>query len=447
MSSTSPRHTCAKNASQHPGYILLDVQPKQRTKAQVKVDKQRTQEVQEAQEAAVQCGVSRIASMEAAMEAAQEVQATKKARPVKPQAHITKKLQDTSSTGTGTAKTGDSVSAIPSRVRAKGDRAFKLGKNSDASADVESKLAGGQESIPKARKTKKTPVMREVIKAAKDQIMRADGQAQAAALDKKGNPTESKKYNLAGKVNHWRSIIDLKGSKVNPSPVIATTSGTSQKSTTIFKSSKATSVTTTSLAKEPPLSIMNTSEASDSDNALDTNFGDDEDESQERSAALSAECKGRVTMQSVIEISEYAPMDDLTDEESQIPFADLPYHKWVKIVENALAQVIPMPESPGPAGRVSNLERVAGATKRKLDEVVSESEESDSDIQVDEDNVNYTNHDGGAMEVDEEVEVQRAVPNVKLSRSTAKTTITVSQNSKPQALKKVKLEDTRLILD
>jgi hypothetical protein len=129
--------------------------------------------------------------MEATMEAAQEVQATKKARPVKPQAHVTKKLQDTSSTGAGTAKTGDSVSAIPSRVRAKGDHAFNLGKNSDASADVKSKLAGGQESIPKARKTKKTPVMREVIKAAKDQIMQADGQAQAAALDKKGNPTES----------------------------------------------------------------------------------------------------------------------------------------------------------------------------------------------------------------------------------------------------------------
>jgi len=331
MASTSPRRTRAKNADQHPGHILLDLQPKRRTKAQMKVDKQHTQEVQEAQEAAVQRGVSRLASMEAAMEAAQEVQATKKARPVKPRAHITKKLQDANSTGAGTTKTGDSVSAIPSdRVRAKGDHAFKWGKNSDASADLESsKVAEGQESIPKARKTKKMPVMREVIKAAKDQIMQADGQAQVAALDKKGNPIESvltspytamlmltestlhfvnltgglrsKKYNLAGKVNHWRSIVHPKGSKVNPSPIIATASGTSQKSTTIFKSSKATSATTASLAKEPPLSIMNISEASDSDNALDTNFGDDEDESQldEQLAALSAECnlKGRATMQ------------------------------------------------------------------------------------------------------------------------------------------------------
>jgi hypothetical protein len=109
----------------------------------------------------------------------------------------------------------------------------------------------------------------------------------------------SKKYNLAGKVTHWRSLVDPKGSKakLSGSPVTRNTSesGTSQ-STNTPKSSKTTrtSATTASLVNEPPPSITNASETSDRD-ALDRN-SEDEDDSQERLAALAAEQKGKATM-------------------------------------------------------------------------------------------------------------------------------------------------------
>jgi len=98
-------------------------------------------------------------------------------------------------------------------------------------------------------------------------------------------------------------------------------------------------------------------------------------------------------------------------------------------VKDALAQVAPILDSldsdldsdldlPAKlASQGSNMARVTGATKRKLDMIVSESEESD--IPVDEDIVNQCD----TMEVDEEVEVQCTIPNAKLSRSTAKVVV------------------------
>src|ERR1700709_660557 len=94
-------------------------------------------------------------------------------------------------------------------------------------------------------------------------------------------------------------------------------------------------------------------------------------------------------LQSVIEITDAlglgvedldALVDELTDEESQIPFVNLPYSKRMKIVEDALTQVLPhMSPSPrvspqpedSPGCQVPTARRVAtrSAPKRKIEEV------------------------------------------------------------------------------
>jgi hypothetical protein len=174
MASVSPRRTRNKNATQHPGQVVLDTQVKRRTKAQVAADNQRSQDAQEAEKAAVKLGVSRIASMEVSMEAMQEVQATKKAKAVKPRP-VMKKPRNTA----GVAEAGNLVSS-----KVKGDHT--LGKDAD-DADVESEVKDIA-SAPKPKKIKKTLAMRAAINAAKDQM--TDSQAQAT-LDKKENPVDS----------------------------------------------------------------------------------------------------------------------------------------------------------------------------------------------------------------------------------------------------------------
>ncbi|KIK74226.1 hypothetical protein PAXRUDRAFT_20090 [Paxillus rubicundulus Ve08.2h10] len=49
----SPRHTCAKNASQHPGQIILNAQVKRHTVAEEQADDQCLAEVQAYQQIAV----------------------------------------------------------------------------------------------------------------------------------------------------------------------------------------------------------------------------------------------------------------------------------------------------------------------------------------------------------------------------------------------------------
>ncbi|KAG1719819.1 uncharacterized protein EDB91DRAFT_1018657, partial [Suillus paluster] len=52
--------TRAKNASQHPGQVVLEGQRKRRTQAQIEEDKRHAREGQAVQEAAVRHGISRI---------------------------------------------------------------------------------------------------------------------------------------------------------------------------------------------------------------------------------------------------------------------------------------------------------------------------------------------------------------------------------------------------
>ncbi|KAG1748367.1 uncharacterized protein EDB91DRAFT_1245077 [Suillus paluster] len=90
---TSPHHTHPKNATQHPGLVLLEGQKKRRTKAQIAQDKEHALEAQAIKEATVQCGVNWLAGIEAAMEVQQATEAANRAKPVKPWARPVKKKE------------------------------------------------------------------------------------------------------------------------------------------------------------------------------------------------------------------------------------------------------------------------------------------------------------------------------------------------------------------
>ncbi|KAG1794273.1 hypothetical protein EV424DRAFT_1548037 [Suillus variegatus] len=78
------RRTRPSNAAARPGQIVLDAKIKRRTKAQKAADDLALKEAQEAQEAQVQKGLERLASMQNEMEKAQEELLNKKVIPVRP---------------------------------------------------------------------------------------------------------------------------------------------------------------------------------------------------------------------------------------------------------------------------------------------------------------------------------------------------------------------------
>ena len=85
MSASSNVHRPRREkANLHPGRIILETQTKQRTPAQKKANDLHTQEVIDAQAAAIQQAHARVGEMEVAMEVAQATQGTAKVKPVRP---------------------------------------------------------------------------------------------------------------------------------------------------------------------------------------------------------------------------------------------------------------------------------------------------------------------------------------------------------------------------
>ncbi|KAF8416782.1 hypothetical protein L210DRAFT_792273, partial [Boletus edulis BED1] len=76
------RQTRAQNANKHPGQIVLDSQPKRRSKAQKAMDDQALKDAQVAREQAEMEAISRIADVE--MRAEEEHTTTVNRPPVRP---------------------------------------------------------------------------------------------------------------------------------------------------------------------------------------------------------------------------------------------------------------------------------------------------------------------------------------------------------------------------
>jgi hypothetical protein len=152
--------------------VLLEGKQKRRTQAQIKEDKQRTNEVQAAQEADLQRGLDRIASIEAAMEVEQGIQATAKAKPVKPRARPVKKK-----VGVASELTSGSLPVPPAPAKTQGGM-----KGQDAGDVGERNVeAVGNEVAKPPKKTKK---VHEPISAT---ILGGDQRVKGTGTDKKGN--------------------------------------------------------------------------------------------------------------------------------------------------------------------------------------------------------------------------------------------------------------------
>lgn len=86
--------TRAKNATTHPGQIVLDAQPKHRMKAVKEVDDRRLQAAQELKEAEAVVRLTRLVELQVDMEEAQAQVLASKPRAVKPRPYpVSKKGQ------------------------------------------------------------------------------------------------------------------------------------------------------------------------------------------------------------------------------------------------------------------------------------------------------------------------------------------------------------------
>ncbi|KAG1721167.1 uncharacterized protein EDB91DRAFT_1256633 [Suillus paluster] len=403
----SPRRTCAKNVSQHPGQVVLEGQRKRRTQAQIKEDKHHAREGQAVQEAAA-------------------TQATGKTKPVKPHPKVVKKKP----TAKGAA-TSESFQVPPVQAMVQGadDRTMLRRRCADG-ADIgncgNGDVIGNLDAAkPKKNLKKVNNMLREAINAAKRQIVDGDlhkGKAQAAS-DKKGNPIVSvlmltkstlyfmtrtwalsnKKFNLLGEVKDWHNHVEP-GTNTKNYPVASDVQSVSAENvlklaTSTFLSSQ-TAATTVSLAKDPPPTLYDLSEASASD---------EDDEFEEYLSAPAGSGKVKAVMQSVVGIVE-----PYSDEEVpvSIPFNLLPFSQQAEIVTYALEQST----------------RTISVTKWTIKEIDKEYDmDSDADLMI------LDSEDVEVISPNSEVE---EVP--KPMHTTTKTSVTVSENPNPP--KKAKVE-------
>ncbi|KAG1734915.1 uncharacterized protein EDB91DRAFT_1250741 [Suillus paluster] len=428
----SPRRTRTKNPTQRPGLVLLEGQKKRCTKAQIAQDKQDTLEAQAIKEAALQRGIDRIARIEAAMEVEQATQATERPKPVKLRAKPVK--TKASAQGATSHHTKDN------EVGGVG-----VGAGSD-------KVIGNEEVVNEAVKIKKKKKVNPTISQ------------KAPDSDKKGNLnlsvfcllttmilmlTEStlhfmtltwalsnRKYNLTGKINNWHTHLEPESKPAAipssaPSIQVETVSGDSFGISSTRTSQ--TVATTVSLAKDPPLSLMDSSETSqaltsdddkdeggdeDPSEVADKDDDDEDDYFKERLSSL----KGKGGMQSVVAITGEIT-ESSEDETPEVPvstlFNLLPFTQQANIVQFTLEQ--------------ARSTHTVSSMKRPIDSVdlIGSSEDLDA--------TDKYNPNASFDVMSPEVE-----PSPKpVPRITSKTSVTVHGNPNPP--KKAKLEPTSQI--
>ncbi|KAG1804345.1 hypothetical protein EV424DRAFT_1544678 [Suillus variegatus] len=417
----SPHRTHVKNTTQRPGLVLLKGKQKRRTQAQIKEDKQCAEEAQAAQEAALQCGIDHIASAEAAMKVEQGTQTTVKAKPVKPRARPVKKKLDGVVTANELTSSSLPVASAPANKGQGGMKGQGSMKSQGAGGIREgSSRAVGNEITKPLKKTKK-----KLHEAATRQIVDGD------RTDKKGNHVP-KKFSLIGKVNNWKSCLDPE-TESTVSPIVRAElepSGDSVLSSTTWLKMSQTAATTISLAKDPPLSLTDSSDGSISDNSEDRGNEKDGDEDgdedfKEDLSALAASVKGKAGMKSVVQIAESSD-DGMSEVQVLTPFHLLPFSQQADIVKFALEQAQP---------------HAASSTKRMIEEagLIGSSEDYDpDDIEEEEEEADEFVTDPSNMLVDEESFSIAEV--LKPTRTTTKTSVTVASTEKPKPLKKPKLE-------
>ncbi|KAG2073169.1 hypothetical protein BDR04DRAFT_1116517 [Suillus decipiens] len=398
----------------------------------IKEDKQRAKEAQAAQEANLQHGIDRIASMEAVMEVEQGTQATAKAKPVRPCARPVKKKSDRV-VAAGNL-TSSSLLMAPAPAKGQGSMEGQGGIKSQGAGGVGEGNSGvaGKEITKPLRKTKK-----KLHEAATRQILDADQGVEGTGVpetDKKGNHILNKKFSLMGKINNWCNHLEpATKSKVSLVTRAETEpSGSSVLSATTLKTSQ-TAATTISLAKDPPLSLTDSLDGSISDNGKDRDNEKDRDEDnnedfEEHWSALTASIKGKAGMK----ITESLD-NGISEVQVSMPFNLLLFSQQADIVRFALEQA--QPHKVSSTKQTIEEAGLTGSSKDyNLDNIeVEEEEEEDAFIT-----------DPSSMLVDEESSLTAEV--LEQTCTTAKTSMTVTSTEKPNPPKKVKLEPALLTI-
>ncbi|KAG1847895.1 hypothetical protein F4604DRAFT_1687915 [Suillus subluteus] len=415
---TSPCRTRPKNATQHPGLVLLEGQKKRCTKAQIAQDKECALEAQAIKEAAVQRGVNRLAGINASMEVQQATEAANRAKPVKPRARPVKKKESVKESMQGaTSELTSENHPVQAVVQDTGGHctANSMGVGAD-----NGKAIGNEEFENEGRKMK-------TKKKANPTILREVSMLRFMNLTW---GLRNKKYGLLGKVHNWRAHLkpELKGA-AKPSPVPSVPTETVSADSLGISSARTgqTVTTTVSLAKDPPPSLTDSSRTSDIpasdedgdvnidiDIDIDVDADDDEDDEEfkEHLSSLIANGKGREGVQSVVgitnEIMEFSDDDASERLPVSTPFNLLPFTQQAEIVQST---------------------HTVSSTKRPIEAVdlISSSEE---DLDAADDSMILDASDLMTPEVE-------PIPT-ELARITSKTSVTVCENLNPP--KKAKLE-------
>jgi len=185
MSQATTRRTRAKNATTHPGQIVLDAQQKRRTKEVKEADDRRLQAAQEAREAAALAGLNQLAAMQVDMEEAQAQEMVKKPTAVRPRARPKRKVQSQGPTGTNEPDepSPDKVGACNATGRAVALKSLQDGDSFDTQL-----LNDGEFLDNGAKKKVLKNAPRPTLKAAiADVQSKFESGGQARACHKKGN--------------------------------------------------------------------------------------------------------------------------------------------------------------------------------------------------------------------------------------------------------------------
>ncbi|KAG1722880.1 uncharacterized protein EDB91DRAFT_1087982 [Suillus paluster] len=292
------RWTHAKNATTHPGQIVLDAQPKRQTRAEKTADDQHLQAAQDAKEALAN-----------EMEEAQVQSMTKKPKAVRPRpCAIPKKTQVSKEDESAPEKAGDSSKAAVLRSTEDGDLFDEgLPINEDLEDDETKKKKKGWKNTPQSLKAAINNASNNLLGA----VIAGHNQPRAQNLNEKGNSLPLAKSTLGGRIQNWRSTVpgSQKSKLVSPggSQLAPLTTASQPPPSTIFSKSQishtsnATSLSSNAHEISKPLVpiITSMSDVSEDTDDLVGGFGEDLDDWQEHDVAVSAKGKSMVEMRPV----------------------------------------------------------------------------------------------------------------------------------------------------
>ncbi|KAG2093744.1 uncharacterized protein F5147DRAFT_779262 [Suillus discolor] len=255
---TTRMGTRPKNATQHPGRILINSRGKKRTTAEKAADDQREREAKEASEKAVQESYQRIATLQAQMQADQDAMRVDAPKPKRPRARpVGKAAKDlkTSDSTMDDRQAGAKIVADKPLVT-KGRGRVGGAKRLAADASVENPASEDEDGDPVQTKKKKLAV-REAIQAVLnagiviDSTKARDGEVQKTS-------DVSQKFALAGHVPGWLSNLPATASKPAASLRGNPSTSSIQPRTSYSKLTKGSTISSN---VPPPLTPISTSNA------------------------------------------------------------------------------------------------------------------------------------------------------------------------------------------